>query len=274
MGVAAADYDNDGRQDLYVTALEGDRLFQNQGGGKFKDVTKAAGIANANFGTSAAWLDYDRDGQLDLFVANYVQWTAKTDLWCSMDGAGKSYCTPESYKGTASKLYRNLGGGKVRGREREGRRRRSEQQVARRRRARLRHGRLARPVRRQRHAAEQALSQQPQWHLHRGGHAGGGRLQRGRRGSRRDGRRCRGLRSLGPSAPAGRQLLEPDARPLSQRGQEPVRGRGAALVDRPRQPAVARLWRVLLRLRPRRRHRHPRRPTATSRRRSSGCSRR
>jgi hypothetical protein len=110
MGVAAGDYDNDGRQDLYVTALEGDRLFQNAGGGKFKDVTKAAGIANANFGTSAAWLDYDKDGRLDLFVANYVQWTQKGDIWCSLDGVSKSYCTPESYKGTASKLYRNVGG--------------------------------------------------------------------------------------------------------------------------------------------------------------------
>ena len=111
IGVAVGDYDNDGRQDLYVTALEGDRLFQNLGGGKFKDVTKAAGIANASFGTSAAWLDYDKDGRLDLFVANYVRWTAKTDLRCSLDGATKSYCTPESYAGTASKLYRNLGGG-------------------------------------------------------------------------------------------------------------------------------------------------------------------
>src|ERR1043165_9023526 len=73
MGVAAADYDNDGKEDLYVTALEGDRLFQNLGGGKFKDVTKSSGIANASFGTSAAWLDYDKDGRLDLFVANYDQ---------------------------------------------------------------------------------------------------------------------------------------------------------------------------------------------------------
>jgi enediyne biosynthesis protein E4 len=112
MGVAAADYDNDGKQDLYVTALEGDRLFRNLGGGKFRDVTKAAGISNANFGTSAAWLDYDKDGLLDLFVANYVQWDAKNDIWCSLDGVSKSYCTPESYKGTASKLYRNLGGGR------------------------------------------------------------------------------------------------------------------------------------------------------------------
>ena len=112
MGVAVADYDNDGREDVYITALEGDRLFHNEGDGKFRDVTKASGIQNANFGTSAAWLDYDKDGKADLFVANYVQWTQKGDLWCSLDGATKSYCTPESYKGTSSKLYRNLGGGK------------------------------------------------------------------------------------------------------------------------------------------------------------------
>jgi hypothetical protein len=112
MGVAVADYDNDGRDDVYITALEGDRLFRNLGGGKFQDVTRAAGISNAEFGTSAAWLDYDRDGSVDLFVANYVRWSPKTDLWCSLDGATKSYCTPESYKGVASKLYRNLGGGR------------------------------------------------------------------------------------------------------------------------------------------------------------------
>lgn len=110
MGVAAGDFDNDGRDDLYVTALEGDRLFHNEGAGKFKDVTKAAGIANANFGTSPAFLDYDKDGRLDVFVANYVQWTEKGDIWCSLDGTTKSYCTPESYKGTSSKLYHNVGG--------------------------------------------------------------------------------------------------------------------------------------------------------------------
>jgi hypothetical protein len=112
MGVAIADYDNDGKEDVYITALEGDRLFHNEGGGKFRDVTKASGINNANFSTSAAWLDYDKDGKVDLFVANYVQWTAKGDMFCSLDGAAKSYCTPESYKGTQSKLYHNLGGGK------------------------------------------------------------------------------------------------------------------------------------------------------------------
>lgn len=112
MGVAVADYDNDGREDVYITSLDGDRLFHNEGGGKFKDVTAAAGIRNANFGTSAAWLDYDRDGKPDLFVANYVQWSREKDLWCSLDGATKSYCTPESYKGAAAKLYHNLGGGR------------------------------------------------------------------------------------------------------------------------------------------------------------------
>lgn len=112
MGVAVGDYDNDGRDDVYITALEGDRLFHGEGGGKFRDVTKMSGITNANFGTSAAWFDYDRDGRLDLFVANYVQWNIKGDLWCSLDGATKSYCTPESYKGTPSRLYRNVGGGR------------------------------------------------------------------------------------------------------------------------------------------------------------------
>ena len=112
IGVAVGDYDNDGLGDVYLTALEGDRLFHNEGGGRFRDVTRASGIANTDFGTSAAWLDYDKDGRLDLFVANYVRWTAKTDLRCSLDGATKSYCTPESYAGTASKLYRNLDGGR------------------------------------------------------------------------------------------------------------------------------------------------------------------
>jgi len=112
MGVAIADYDNDGHEDVYITALEGDHLFRGLGGGKFVDVTKASGIQNANFGTSAAWLDYDRDGKVDLFVANYVQWSVKADLWCSLDGSTKSYCTPESYKGTRSRLFHNLGNGK------------------------------------------------------------------------------------------------------------------------------------------------------------------
>ncbi len=112
VGVAVADYDNDGRDDVYITALGGDHLFHNEGGGHFRDVTRDSGIHNAAFSSGSAWLDYDRDGKLDLFVANYVQWTAEGDLWCSLDGSTKSYCTPESYKGTSAKLYHNLGGGK------------------------------------------------------------------------------------------------------------------------------------------------------------------
>ncbi len=111
-GVAAADYDNDGLADIYVTALEGDRLFHNEGHGHFKDVTAASGIRNANFGTSVAWFDFDRDGKPDLVVANYVQWSASKDVHCSMDGKTKSYCTPESYKGESLKLYHNLGNGR------------------------------------------------------------------------------------------------------------------------------------------------------------------
>jgi hypothetical protein len=111
LGVAAADYDNDGNIDIYVTALGPNRLFRNLGGGKFSDVTARAGVGDPGFSTSAAWFDYDLDGRLDLFVANYVEWTIATDLFCTLDGRNKSYCTPESYKGQSSTLYRNKGDG-------------------------------------------------------------------------------------------------------------------------------------------------------------------
>jgi enediyne biosynthesis protein E4 len=111
LGVAAADYDNDGRVDVYVTALGKNRLFRNLGGLKFADVTDAAGVGDLGFSASAAWLDYDRDGRLDLFVANYVEWTIETDRFCTLDGKTKSYCTPEAYKGQSSTLYRNRGNG-------------------------------------------------------------------------------------------------------------------------------------------------------------------
>jgi enediyne biosynthesis protein E4 len=111
LGVAAADYDNDGRIDIYITALGRNRLFRNLGGLKFADVTDTARVGDPGFSTSAAWLDYDRDGRLDLFVANYVEWTVEKDLFCTLDGKTKSYCTPESYKGQSSTLYRNKGDG-------------------------------------------------------------------------------------------------------------------------------------------------------------------
>ena len=111
LGVTAADYDNDGNIDIYVTALGPNRLFRNLGGGKFSDVTARAGVGDPGFSTSAAWFDYDVDGRLDLFVANYVDWTIGTDLFCTLDGRNKSYCTPESSKGQSPTLYRNKGDG-------------------------------------------------------------------------------------------------------------------------------------------------------------------
>jgi enediyne biosynthesis protein E4 len=112
MGVAVGDYDNDGFDDLFVTAMGQSRLFHNNGNGTFTDVTQKAGLAGPKeFSTSAAWVDYDKDGKLDLVVAKYVQWSLEGDLYCTLDGKSKSYCTPESYKGTAVRLWHNKGDG-------------------------------------------------------------------------------------------------------------------------------------------------------------------
>jgi hypothetical protein len=111
IGVTAADYDNDGWADLYVTGLEGNRLYRNRGDGRFTDVTAAAGVQGRGFATSALFFDYDADGWLDLFVANYVEWSIADDIFCTLDGETKSYCTPESYRGQSPILYRNKGDG-------------------------------------------------------------------------------------------------------------------------------------------------------------------
>jgi hypothetical protein len=112
MGVAVGDYDNDGYDDLFVTAYGQSHLFHNNGNGTFTDVTQKAGLSGPKeFSTSAAWVDYDKDSRLDLVVGNYVQWTPETDLYCTLDGKSKSYCTPESYKGTSVRLWHNRGNG-------------------------------------------------------------------------------------------------------------------------------------------------------------------
>jgi hypothetical protein len=112
MGVAVGDYDNDGYDDLFVTSYGQSHLFHNNANGTFTDVTQKAGLPGPKeFSSSAAWVDYDRDGRLDLVVGNYVQWAPETDLYCTLDGKSKSYCTPESYKGTSVRLWHNRGDG-------------------------------------------------------------------------------------------------------------------------------------------------------------------
>lgn len=112
MGVAIADYDNDGFPDILITAVGQNRLFHNTGRGHFEDVTEKAGLGGRTaFSTSALWFDYDRDGHLDLFVCNYVKWSPEHDVFCSVDGKHKSYCTPEAYGGSTCWLFRNRGNG-------------------------------------------------------------------------------------------------------------------------------------------------------------------
>jgi enediyne biosynthesis protein E4 len=115
MGVAVGDFNNDGFPDLFVSAVGQSRLFANQGNGTFRDVTEEAGLAGRlGFSTSAAWVDTNRNGLLDLFVCNYVDWSAERDIYCSVDGRTKSYCTPEAYEGSSCWLFRNLGKGRFR----------------------------------------------------------------------------------------------------------------------------------------------------------------
>ena len=112
MGVAAGDYNNDGFPDILVTCVGQNRLFRNTGKGTFVDVTKASGLGGREgMSTSAIWFDYDRDGLLDLFVCNYVKWSPEHDVFCSLDGKHKSYCTPEAYRGETSWLFHNRGNG-------------------------------------------------------------------------------------------------------------------------------------------------------------------
>jgi hypothetical protein len=112
MGVAVGDYDNDGFPDIFISCVGQSRLFHNTGRGTFVDVTLKAGLGkHEGLSTSALWFDYDRDGHLDLFVCNYVKWSPETDIFCSLDGHTKAYCTPEAYHGATCWLFHNRGDG-------------------------------------------------------------------------------------------------------------------------------------------------------------------
>ncbi|GAB5518393.1 MAG: CRTAC1 family protein [Rhodothermales bacterium] len=111
-GATAADYDNDDDPDLYLTTLYRNLLLRNDGG-RYTEVAEQAGVAGEPDAWSATsiFFDADRDGWLDLYVGNYVDWTPETDIWCSLDGTNKTYCTPIQYRGLPSRFYRNNGDG-------------------------------------------------------------------------------------------------------------------------------------------------------------------
>jgi len=112
MSAAVGDYNNDGFPDILITCVGQNRLFRNTGKGTFVDATQASGLGGRTaFSTSALWFDFDRDGRLDLFVCNYVKWTPERDVFCSLDGKNKSYCTPEAYRGDTCWLFHNRGDG-------------------------------------------------------------------------------------------------------------------------------------------------------------------
>jgi hypothetical protein len=121
MGAAVADFDNDGDPDLFLSCIGPNHLFRNDGG-RFVDVTQVAGVQGRpvepggirwKWSASAAWVDYDRDGLLDLYVGNYVKWTPSTDPFCGEPGR-KGYCPPTNFEGVPSLLYHNEGGGRFR----------------------------------------------------------------------------------------------------------------------------------------------------------------
>ena len=110
MGAAVGDFDNDGDNDLYVTAYSGNTLYRNEGKGVFTDVTRQAGVRGSGWSSSAGWLDYDNDGDLDLFVARYIVWDLSSRIVCGEQRpGGRAYCHPDNYKAVSNLLFRNNG---------------------------------------------------------------------------------------------------------------------------------------------------------------------
>jgi hypothetical protein len=113
MGVAAGDIDNDGWVDLYLTGFGRNQMFHNNGNGTFTDISKSSGTDDpVSWGVSAAFVDYDRDGLLDLFVGNYLNYTLQTHTACFGPSGAPDYCRPEVYGAQPSRLYHNVGGGR------------------------------------------------------------------------------------------------------------------------------------------------------------------
>ena len=111
MGVAVGDFDNDGYEDLYVTAYGGNKLYHNNGNGTFTDVTEKAGVGGSGWSTSAAWVDLDNDGLLDLIVLRYMEWDFD-DIWCGdHTEGGRAYCHPNTFKPITPLVYHNDGNG-------------------------------------------------------------------------------------------------------------------------------------------------------------------
>ncbi|MFN7923704.1 MAG: CRTAC1 family protein [Bryobacteraceae bacterium] len=111
MGVAAADFDNDGHTDIFITGYPHSALYRSNGNGTFTDVTAKAGVANqGEWGASAAWFDYDNDGRLDLFIANYAEFSFEDSRRCDFEGK-PTYCAQTAYRGRPARLYRNNGDG-------------------------------------------------------------------------------------------------------------------------------------------------------------------
>ncbi len=112
MGAAVADFDNDGRPDLFVAGVNGSTLYRNLGGGRFEDVTAKAGIKNKGWAVAAGWFDFDRDGKLDLWVVHYTKWLLPDDRYCGDQKRGiRVYCHPKYFTGLPNTLYRNRGDG-------------------------------------------------------------------------------------------------------------------------------------------------------------------